>query len=59
MSRLLDAAERRFVAAGGRRVDAMVLDGNELGRHAWQAAGYVRQPDWSRWIEALPAGTEA
>jgi ribosomal protein S18 acetylase RimI-like enzyme len=50
---LLDAAERRFRDFGGYRVDAMVLDGNELAHHAWAAAGYARQPRWSRWIKRL------
>lgn len=50
---LLDAAERRFSTAGGRRADAMVLDDNDLGRRTWQAAGYARQPEWSRWIKAI------
>ncbi|MGH4035014.1 GNAT family N-acetyltransferase [Actinomycetota bacterium Odt1-20B] len=48
---LLDAAEERFVALGGRRGDAMVLDDNELAHHAWRAAGYAPQPQWSRWVK--------
>jgi ribosomal protein S18 acetylase RimI-like enzyme len=51
---LLDAAERRFREAGGQRADAMVLDDNDLAHHAWAAAGYTRQPHWSRWIKRLP-----
>jgi ribosomal protein S18 acetylase RimI-like enzyme len=50
---LLDAAHERFVALGGRRADAMVLDHNELGRHAWRAAGYHAQEQWSRWVRPL------
>ena len=50
---LLDAAHRRFVALGGRRADAMVLDRNELGRSAWEAAGYAPEPQWSRWTKPL------
>ncbi|MFW6693038.1 GNAT family N-acetyltransferase [Streptomyces sp. MAR4 CNX-425] len=53
---LLAAAERRFAAFGGRRADAMVLDRNELARHAWEAGGYVRQEQWSRWVKPLAAG---
>ncbi|MET9293210.1 GNAT family N-acetyltransferase [Streptomyces sp. NPDC003077] len=52
---LLDAAERRFAALGGRRVDAMVLDRNTLAHHAWNAAGYAPQPEWSRWVKSLDA----
>ncbi|MFD2763734.1 GNAT family N-acetyltransferase [Micromonospora eburnea] len=52
-SALLAAAELRFAGLGGRRVDAMVLDGNELGRLAWAAAGYRRQPEWRRWVKPL------
>ncbi|MFG2191831.1 GNAT family N-acetyltransferase [Streptomyces sp. NPDC048639] len=50
---LLRAAEERFTALGGRRGDAMVLDGNELAHHAWSAAGYAPQPEWSRWVKPL------
>ncbi|WP_407563258.1 GNAT family N-acetyltransferase [Streptomyces sp. 184] len=53
---LLAAAERRFTAAGGRRADAMVLNRNERAHHAWQAGGYVRQEQWSRWVKPLAAG---
>ncbi|WP_436772640.1 GNAT family N-acetyltransferase [Yinghuangia sp. YIM S09857] len=52
---LLDAAERRFVALGGRRGDAMVLDRNTLGRSAWAASGYEPEPHWTRWVKPLPA----
>ncbi|MET7765162.1 GNAT family N-acetyltransferase [Streptomyces sp. NPDC005393] len=50
---LLAAAEERFAALGGRRGDAMVLDENPLAHHAWTAAGYARQPQWSRWVKPL------
>ncbi|GAA2508550.1 GNAT family N-acetyltransferase [Streptomyces gobitricini] len=50
---LLAAAEERFVLLGGRRADAMVLDRNEPAHHAWRAAGYARQPEWSRWVRPL------
>ncbi|MFJ3927602.1 GNAT family N-acetyltransferase [Streptomyces sp. NPDC090022] len=52
---LLDAAERRFVAAGGRRGDAMVLEANERAHHAWTAAGYHREDRWRRWVKPFPA----
>ncbi|MEU8706951.1 GNAT family N-acetyltransferase [Streptomyces sp. NPDC048565] len=50
---LLDAAEQRFAALGGRRVDAMVLESNERAHHAWGAAGYLRENHWRRWIKSL------
>ncbi|MCX4967966.1 GNAT family N-acetyltransferase [Streptomyces sp. NBC_00654] len=50
---LLAAAEERFVRLGGRRGDAMVLDRNELAQHAWRAAGYAPEPQWSRWVHHL------
>ena len=50
---LLAAAEERFAALGATRVDAMVLDANDLGRRIWEAAGYTRQDDWRRWVKAL------
>ncbi|MEU0715944.1 GNAT family N-acetyltransferase [Streptomyces lavendulocolor] len=52
-SALLAAAEERFARLGGRRADAMVLDGNESAHHVWDAAGYARQPEWSRWVKPL------
>ncbi|MFI6767254.1 GNAT family N-acetyltransferase [Streptomyces sp. NPDC050355] len=50
---LLDAAEERFVALGGRRGDAMVLEANEPAHHAWAAAGYQREDHWRRWTKPL------
>ncbi|MFJ2766513.1 GNAT family N-acetyltransferase [Streptomyces sp. NPDC087300] len=50
---LLGAAEERFVRLGGRRGDAMVLDDNALAQHAWRAAGYAPEPQWSRWVKPL------
>ncbi|WP_430480137.1 GNAT family N-acetyltransferase [Streptomyces sp. P11-1] len=50
---LLAAAEERFAALGGRRADAMVLDRNNLAHHAWRAAGYGPEPQWSRWVKHL------
>ncbi|MEV6651663.1 GNAT family N-acetyltransferase [Streptomyces sp. NPDC051219] len=52
-SALLAAAEVRFARLGGRRGDAMVLDRNELAQHAWTAAGYAPEPQWSRWVKPL------
>ncbi|MFE6853557.1 GNAT family N-acetyltransferase, partial [Streptomyces sp. NPDC057674] len=50
---LLRAAEERFLALGGRRVDAMVLEANETGQRLWTAAGYGRQDHWRRWVKPL------
>ncbi|MFZ4155134.1 GNAT family N-acetyltransferase [Streptomyces pseudogriseolus] len=50
---LLAAAEERFVALGGRRADAMVLQRNETAHHAWDAAGYVPEERWRRWVKPL------
>ncbi|MGW0118648.1 GNAT family N-acetyltransferase [Streptomyces sp. NPDC003327] len=54
-SALLDAAERRFVALGGRRADAMVLERNVTAHRTWASAGYERQETWRRWVKPLPA----
>jgi ribosomal protein S18 acetylase RimI-like enzyme len=48
---LLDWAEQRLVELGAGRIDAMVLDDNELGRSVWAARGYRRQAEWSRWAK--------
>ncbi|MER5929148.1 GNAT family N-acetyltransferase [Streptomyces sp. NPDC002054] len=53
-TRLLDAAEQRFRAVGGRRSDAMVLEANERARQTWTAAGYQRQDRWRRWVKPFP-----
>jgi ribosomal protein S18 acetylase RimI-like enzyme len=50
---MISDAERRFAALGAKRVDAMVLDDNELGHVAWRATGYAPQPAWSRWVKYL------
>ncbi|MDQ0989581.1 GNAT family N-acetyltransferase [Streptomyces sp. V3I7] len=50
---LMEAAEERFAALGGRRVDAMVLEANERAQHAWSAAGYRRENHWRRWVKPL------
>lgn len=52
-SALLTAAEERFVALGGRRGDAMVLERNETAHHAWRAAGYTPEEQWRRWVKHL------
>lgn len=50
---LLQAADARFTALGGRRADAMVLEANERAHHAWAAAGYHREDHWRRWVKPL------
>jgi ribosomal protein S18 acetylase RimI-like enzyme len=52
-SALLQAAEARFTTLGAARVDAMVLDSNELGQTLWHASGYRRQDNWRRWVKGL------
>ncbi|WP_329617588.1 GNAT family N-acetyltransferase [Streptomyces brevispora] len=50
---LMEAAEQRFTALGGRRVDAMVLEANERAHHTWAASGYHREDHWRRWVKPL------
>jgi ribosomal protein S18 acetylase RimI-like enzyme len=50
---LLAAAEQRYRALGAARIDAMVLDRNDLGQALWRAAGYRKQADWRRWVKEL------
>jgi ribosomal protein S18 acetylase RimI-like enzyme len=50
---LVAAAEDRFRTLGGSRVDAMVLDDNVQAHRIWQACGYRRQQEWSRWVKPL------
>ncbi|TKA06237.1 GNAT family N-acetyltransferase [Actinacidiphila oryziradicis] len=50
---LMEAAEQRFIALGGRRVDAMVLEANEPAHHTWAAADYHREDHWRRWVKPL------
>ncbi|ATW47394.1 GNAT family N-acetyltransferase [Streptomyces xantholiticus] len=48
---LLEAAEKRFVAVGGRRGDAMVLEANDRAHRTWASAGYRREDHWRRWVK--------
>ncbi|MEW1687039.1 GNAT family N-acetyltransferase [Streptomyces sp. NPDC091265] len=50
---LMEAAEQRFAALGGRRVDAMVLEANERAHRTWAAGGYHREDHWRRWVKPL------
>ena len=51
--RLLEYAEQRLVDVGATRLDAMVLEGNDLGRDVWERNGYAPQPEWRRWVKPL------
>jgi ribosomal protein S18 acetylase RimI-like enzyme len=50
---LLDAGAARLKSLGATRLDAMVLEGNELGHALWQASGYSPQAQWRRWIKPV------
>ena len=50
---LLAAVEERLRALGARRIDAMVLDRNELGQRLGPARGHRRQDEWSRWVTSV------
>lgn len=50
---LIAHAEHRFADVGSRRVDAMVLQDNSLGRSAWKALGYTPQHEWRRWVKRI------
>jgi ribosomal protein S18 acetylase RimI-like enzyme len=50
---LLDAGAARLRSLGAARLDAMVLEDNELGQALWQAAGYSPQAQWRRWIKPV------
>jgi ribosomal protein S18 acetylase RimI-like enzyme len=51
---LIEAARSRARAFGAIRIDAMVLDDNDLGQGIWAAAGFTKQDDWRRWVTPLP-----
>ncbi|MGH3350316.1 MAG: GNAT family N-acetyltransferase [Nocardioides sp.] len=51
--RLLTHAETRLVGLGADRIDAMVLEGNDLGQALWKDSGYESQPDWRRWVRPV------
>jgi ribosomal protein S18 acetylase RimI-like enzyme len=50
---LLDAGAARLRSLGATRLDAMVLEDNELGQALWEASGYVPQAEWRRWIKPV------
>lgn len=51
--RLLTHAEDRLVALGASRIDAMVLEGNDLGQSLWKGSGYESQSEWRRWVRPV------
>ena len=55
---LLDQAEQRLAELDAHRIDAMVLDDNELGQSIWAARDHDRQPKWSRWSKQLRGALE-
>ena len=57
-SALVERAESRFRDLGGTRVDAMVLQDNELAHQAWAANGYGVQREWARWVKPLARASD-
>jgi len=51
--RLLEHAETRLVELGASRIDAMVLEGNDLGQSLWKSSGYESQAEWRRWVRPV------
>lgn len=50
---LVTRASARLATLGATRIDAMVLEHNELGQSIWTAEGYSKQREWRRWIRPL------
>lgn len=50
---LLEVAEQRLIDLGAIRLDAMVLNDNQLGQRLWSASGYASQTSWSRWVKPV------
>jgi len=55
---LLGRAERRLAALGATRIDAMVLQHNDLGQRLWTAEGYAQQEEWRRWVLPIAKGDD-
>ena len=53
-SALVAEGERRLVAAGARRVNALVEDENELGVAFWGAGGYAFDEGMRRYVKTFP-----
>ena len=50
---LLDTGAARLRDLGATRLDAMVLEGNDLGQAIWRTAGYHPQDNWRRWVKPV------
>jgi ribosomal protein S18 acetylase RimI-like enzyme len=50
---LLAAGEQRLRSLGAMRIDAMVLQRNDLGHALWHASGYASQEQWRRWVKPV------
>nr|WP_211373572.1 GNAT family N-acetyltransferase [Agromyces allii] len=50
---LMRRAEARLAAFGVSRIDAMVLEYNDLGQSLWSSLGYTQQSDWRRWVRGV------
>ena len=50
--KLVARAERRIAALGGRRISAIVVDGDEHAVAFWRAAGYERDDRASRFVKS-------
>lgn len=49
----LNAGTARLKELGATRIDAMVLDDNELGQSLWRQTGYQPQENWRRWVKPV------
>jgi len=56
---LLVAATERLTDLGATRLDAMVLEGNELGQAIWRSEGFASQKEWRRWVRPAQAGSSS
>ena len=55
---LLGRAQQRLTALGATRIDAMVLQHNDLGQRIWTAEGYTEQDEWRRWVLPIATGSD-
>jgi ribosomal protein S18 acetylase RimI-like enzyme len=56
---LLGRATERLTALGATRIDAMVLQNNDLGQRIWTSEGYAPQDEWRRWVLPVVDGDDA
>lgn len=52
---LLAAAAERLTDLGATHLDAMVLEGNDLGQSIWRSEGFASQKEWRRWVRSTQA----